>query len=56
MAFLLTGAVFGFLSGLYMLMANPGWARHPVQGLAFATAAGAVVLGLPLWVISLILA
>jgi hypothetical protein len=36
-------------------MRDPGYMNYPIQGFVFAVALGIVLVGLPLWLLSLIL-
>jgi hypothetical protein len=50
----LVGAIFGVASLVRLQLKHPGSINYPIQQFVFAVVMGTVIVGLPLWLLSLI--
>ena len=53
MTWFVIGAVIGcFIGFVGLLRKGPGYANYPIQGFIFSAVLGAIVVGIPLWILS----
>jgi hypothetical protein len=53
MIWFVIGAVIGcFIGFVGLLRKGPGYANYPIQGFIFSAVLGAIVVGIPLWILS----